>query len=86
MRDANDRSVLRTLLARRPERAAVIGMGAADDGLRVELAAAGSLLAYGFIAGATAPGQVSAEVLHARLLVASPRYAARRAPSASEAV
>ena len=53
-------------------------MGAGDDGLRVELAAAGSLLAYAFIAGATAPGQISAEALHARLLTASPSYAARR--------
>ena len=82
---ADDRATLRTLLARRSERTAVIGMETADDGLRVELAAAGSLLAYGFIAGATAPGQVSAEVLHGRLLAASPRYAARRAPPASAA-
>ncbi len=73
-----DRAALRTLLARRPERTAVIGMAATDDGLRVELAAAGSLLAYGFVAGATAPGQLSAEALHARLLVASAGYAARR--------
>jgi len=79
VRSPEDRVVLRTLLARRPERTAVIGMGSADDGLRVELAAAGSLLAYGFIAGATAPGQVSAEALHERLLAASPRYAARQA-------
>ena len=86
VKDADDRAALRTLLARRPEQTAVIGMGSVDDGLRVELAAAGSLLAYGFIAGATAPGQVSAEVLHARLLAASPRYAARRAPSASATV
>jgi 3-dehydroquinate dehydratase-1 len=79
---ADDRATLRTLLARRPDRTAVIGMGATDDGLRVELAAAGSLLAYGFIAGATAPGQVSAETLHARLLAASPPYAARLRRSA----
>ena len=51
VKSADDRSALRTLLARRPERTVVIGMGAVDDGLRVELAAAGSLLAYGFIAG-----------------------------------
>ena len=44
----------------------------------VELAAAGSLLAYAFLAGATAPGQISAEALHARLLEVSPGYAARR--------
>ena len=85
VKSADDRAALRTLLARRPERTSVIGMGTADDGLRVELAAAGSLLAYGFIAGATAPGQVSAEALHARLLAASPRYAARQRRSASAA-
>jgi 3-dehydroquinate dehydratase-1 len=75
-----DRLALKQLLERRPERAAVIGMGASDDGLRVELAAAGSLLAYAFLAGAgaTAPGQLSAEALHARLLEVSPSYAARR--------
>src|SRR4051812_4295643 len=83
VKSADDRAVLRALLASRPERTAVIGMGAADDGLRVELAAAGSLLAYGFIAGATAPGQVSAEALHACLLTASPRYAARQQRSGS---
>jgi 3-dehydroquinate dehydratase-1 len=75
-----DRLALKGLLERRPERTAVIGMGSSDDGLRVELAAAGSLLAYAFLAGAgaTAPGQISAEALHARLLEASPPYAARR--------
>jgi 3-dehydroquinate dehydratase I len=73
-----DRAALKMLLERRPDRTAVIGMGAADDGLRVALAAAGSLLAYAFLAGATAPGQISAAALHARLLEASPRYAARR--------
>ncbi|HVV51518.1 MAG TPA: type I 3-dehydroquinate dehydratase [Polyangia bacterium] len=73
-----DRATLRTLLERRPARTAVIGMGSGDDGFRVELAAAGSLLAYAFLAGATAPGQISAEALHARLLAASPRFAARR--------
>lgn len=73
-----DRLALKELLERRPARTAAIGMGAGDDGLRVELAAAGSLLAYAFLAGATAPGQISAEALHARLLAASPRYAARR--------
>ncbi len=85
VKSADDRAALGTLLARRPKRTAVIGMGAVDDGLRVELAAAGSLLAYGFIAGATAPGQVSAEALHARLLTASPRYAARRGRSSAGA-
>ncbi len=77
-----DRTALHALLERRPERTAVIGMGTVDDGLRVDLAAAGSLLAYAFLAGATAPGQISAAALHARLLEASPVYAARRAPVA----
>jgi 3-dehydroquinate dehydratase I len=72
-----DRAVLRDLLAQRPVATAVIGMG--DDGFRVELAAAGSRLAYGFVGASTAPGQTSAEALHARLLAASPAYAARRA-------
>lgn len=72
-----DRTVLRALLAQRPARTAVIGMG--DDDFRVELAAAGSLLAYGFIGASTAPGQTSAQTLHARLLEAAPAYAARRA-------
>ena len=81
-----DRAALRGLLAQRPERTAVIGMAAGDDGLRVELAAAGSLLAYGFVAGATAPGQLSAEALHTRLLAASPGYAGRRGRSASAAI
>ncbi len=77
-----DRAVLRALLARRPERTAVIGMG--DDAFRIELAAAGSRLAYGFVGASTAPGQTSAQVLHARLLAAAPAYAAaRRAPRAA---
>lgn len=76
-----DRAVLRALLARRPERTAVIGMG--DDTFRIELAAAGSRLAYGFVGSATAPGQTSAQALHARLLAAAPAYAARRARPAA---
>jgi 3-dehydroquinate dehydratase-1 len=86
VRSPEDRAALRALLAQRPERTAVIGMAAGDDGLRIELAAAGSLLAYGFLAGATAPGQLSAQALHARLLAASPVYAARRGRSASAAI
>jgi 3-dehydroquinate dehydratase I len=74
----DDRRALRALVELRSERTSVIGMGAADDGLRVELAAAGSLLAYGYLGGPTAPGQPAAEALHLRLLTASPRYAARR--------
>jgi len=86
VKTVDDRARLRELLARRPERTAVIGMAAGDDGLRVELAAAGSLLAYGFVAGATAPGQLSVEALHARLCAASPGYAARRGRSSSAAI
>lgn len=78
---AADRAVLRALLAARPTRTAVIGMG--DDAFRIELAAAGSLLAYGFVGAATAPGQTSAQALHARLLEASPTYARRRAAGAA---
>lgn len=77
LRDDADRAVLRRLLSQRPRRTAVIGMG--DEAFRIELAAAGSLLAYGFVGTPTAPGQTSAESLHARLLAASPAYAARRA-------
>jgi 3-dehydroquinate dehydratase I len=74
-----DRRALHDLIAQRPERTAVIGMGASDEDLRVTLAAAGSLLAYGYLGTSTAPGQLSAGALHARLLAASPAYAARRA-------
>ncbi|HZL18389.1 MAG TPA: type I 3-dehydroquinate dehydratase [Polyangia bacterium] len=73
-----DRRALHDLIAKRPERTAVIGMGVADEGLRVALAAAGSLLAYGYLGTSTAPGQLSVAALHTRLLGASPRYAARR--------
>jgi 3-dehydroquinate dehydratase I len=71
-----DRRTLLELLALRPERTCVIGMGASAD-LRIELAARGSLLAYGYLERATAPGQMSAAETHARLLTASPTYAAR---------
>ena len=73
-----DRDTLLELLSRRPERTCVIGMGASAD-LRIELAARGSLLAYGYPEQATAPGQMSAAETHQRLLGASPAYAARRA-------
>ena len=53
-----------------------------DEAFRIELAAAGSTLAYGFIGAPTAPGQTSAEALHARLLAVSAAYAARRAVAA----
>ena len=73
-----DRDTLLELLALRPERTCVIGMGASAD-LRIELAARGSLLAYGYLERATAPGQMSAAETHQRLLAASPSYAARHA-------
>jgi 3-dehydroquinate dehydratase len=74
----DDRRTLLDLLSRRPDRTCVIGMGASAE-LRIELAAKGSLLAYGFLERATAPGQMSTAETHERLLAASPSYAARRA-------
>ena len=82
VRREEDRQTLLELLARRPDRTCVIGMGASAD-LRIELAARGSLLAYGYLERATAPGQMSATETHERLLAASPGYAARRPPTAS---
>jgi 3-dehydroquinate dehydratase I len=75
-----DRQTLLALLAQRPDRTCVIGMGASAD-LRIELAARGSLLAYGYLERATAPGQMSAAETHERLLAASPRYAAHHPAS-----
>jgi 3-dehydroquinate dehydratase-1 len=77
VRDA-DRETLFELLARRPGRTCVIGM-AASSTLRIELAARGSLLAYGYLDAPTAPGQLSAKETSRRLAAASPRYAERRA-------
>jgi 3-dehydroquinate dehydratase-1 len=71
-----DRQTLLELLSRRPERTCVIGMGASPE-LRIDLAARGSLLAYGYLERATAPGQMSAAETHARLRAASPTYASR---------
>ena len=78
VRGDDDRQTLLALLSRRPDRTCVIGMGASPE-LRVELAARGSLLAYGYLEHPTAPGQMSAAETHERLLAASPAYAARRA-------
>jgi len=77
VKNEGDRKTLLDLLAQRPERTCVIGMGASTD-LRIELAARGSLLAYGYLERATAPGQMSAAETHARLLAASPAYAAKK--------
>ncbi len=81
VRSPSDGTTLQALLRERPARAAVIGMSAEDGGLRVALAAAGSLLAYGYLSRPTAPGQMSAEALHHLLLDASTSYADRRARS-----
>jgi 3-dehydroquinate dehydratase-1 len=75
-----DRVVLLALAAAHAGEACVIGMGAPDSDLRVELPARGSRLAYGYIDAPTAPGQLSAAEMDARLRAASPAYAARRAP------
>jgi 3-dehydroquinate dehydratase-1 len=77
VRGEDDRQTLLALLAQRPDRTCVIGMGASAD-LRIELAARGSLLAYGYLERPTAPGQMSATETHERLLAASARYAARQ--------
>jgi 3-dehydroquinate dehydratase-1 len=74
-----DREALLALLAERPHHTCVIGMGAAPE-LRIELPARGSLLAYGYLDEATAPGQLSVTETHTRLLLASPAYATRKQP------
>jgi 3-dehydroquinate dehydratase-1 len=73
-----DRETLFALLAQRPRRTCVIGM-AATSALRIQLAAGGSLLAYGYLDAPTAPGQLSAAETTARLTAASRSFAARRA-------
>ena len=75
-----DREVLFELLARRPDRTCVIGMGS-SEALRIELGARGSLLVYGYLEAPTAPGQLSASETHARLRVAVPGYARRKPAS-----
>ena len=77
VRGPGDEATLRALLRERPARTAVIGMSAEESGLRVALAAAGSLLAYGYVSRPTAPGQPSAQALHAQLLQGSASYAER---------
>src|SRR5450432_1246585 len=72
-----DRDALLTLAAAHAGRACVIGMGPAD--LRVLLPARGSRLAYGYLDAPTAPGQLAASDMDARLRAASPAYAAGRA-------
>jgi 3-dehydroquinate dehydratase-1 len=72
-----DRAALLALAAAHAGRACVIGMGPAE--LRVALPAAGSRLAYAYLDAPTAPGQSSADEMNARLVAASPAYAARRA-------
>jgi 3-dehydroquinate dehydratase-1 len=72
-----DRAALLALAAAHAGAACVIGMGPED--LRVLLPARGSRLAYGFVDAPTAPGQLAAADMDARLRAASPAYAARRA-------
>jgi 3-dehydroquinate dehydratase type I len=72
----DDRAALFALAAAHAGDACVIGMGDAE--LRVELPARGSRLAYGWVDAATAPGQLSATEMDARLRAAVPAYAARR--------
>src|SRR5450432_869458 len=72
-----DRDALLTLAAAHAGRACIIGMGPAD--LRVLLPARGSRLAYGYLDAPTAPGQLAASDMDARLRAASPAYAAGRA-------
>ena len=72
-----DRDALLALAAAHAGVACVIGMGPGE--LRVELPARGSRLAYGYLDAPTAPGQLSAAEMDARLAGASPAYAARRA-------
>jgi 3-dehydroquinate dehydratase-1 len=81
VRTEADRDALRAVLARRPDRTCVIGMEP-GEGLRIELPARGSLLAYGYLDQPTAPGQLSATDTHARLAAGSPAYAARKSARA----
>jgi 3-dehydroquinate dehydratase-1 len=75
-----DRDALMAVLARRPDRTCVIGMGSdeAAQELRVTLPAHGSLLAYGYLERPTAPGQISAAEMDARLRADCPAYAQRK--------
>jgi 3-dehydroquinate dehydratase-1 len=72
-----DRVALLALAAAHAGRACVIGMGTGE--LRVELPRRGSRLAYGWVDAPTAPGQLSAVEMDARLRDALPAYAAHRA-------
>jgi 3-dehydroquinate dehydratase-1 len=74
-----DRDALLTLAAAHAGRACVIGMATSDSELRVLLPARGSRLAYGYLDAPTAPGQIAAIDMDARLRAASPAYAAGRA-------
>ncbi|HEV3031445.1 MAG TPA: type I 3-dehydroquinate dehydratase [Polyangia bacterium] len=73
------REALLALAAAHAGRACVIGMGASSSELRTLLPARGSRFAYGYLDAATAPGQVSAVEMDARLRASVPAYAARRA-------
>jgi 3-dehydroquinate dehydratase-1 len=71
-----DVAVLRSLLERRwPKPLCVIGMGEAWAGTRVEFAALGSCLTYGYLDSSAAPGQWHAAELARQLRAAVPAYA-----------
>jgi 3-dehydroquinate dehydratase-1 len=73
---ADDAGVLRSLLARQwPKPLCVIGMGEAWASTRVEFAALGSCLTYGYLDGSAAPGQWHAAELSRQLRAAIPTIA-----------
>lgn len=68
VKNSRDVATLKKLLARFAERRlCVIGMSQTDPNVRVELARAGSFLAYGSVGTSAAPGQISCETLRRRL-------------------
>jgi 3-dehydroquinate dehydratase I len=71
-----DVTILESLLKRSwPKPLCVIGMGEAWAGTRVELAALGSCLTYGYLDGSAAPGQWRAAELRRQLRAAVPACA-----------
>jgi 3-dehydroquinate dehydratase-1 len=70
--------LLRLLLARRDERMIVIGMGPGGAATRVLFPLLGSLVTYGFLHRAAAPGQLSLSELVRELERYVPEFAAER--------
>jgi 3-dehydroquinate dehydratase-1 len=70
--------LLRLLLDHRDRRLIVIGMGAGGAATRVLFPLLGSLVTYGFLARASAPGQLSLPDLVGELERYVPEFAARR--------